>query len=266
MGRVWTVLGFLLIMCHSASAVEVTGLYRAETIVTGTEEPERTRGFRIGLSDVIVKLTGDARLKNSPAIAPLLADPHKFVADFEYEDRMKDIPVHDEQGTRERPHYLRIVFKASEIDQAIGEIGLRKWPSERPLIALWLSVRTAMDSYILRATSDRGYGQRAVLQGAAKRFGIPIRLPSADGASTRISSEDVTSQNISKIRTVALGPDVEAHLLGHLALGAEGYWDIRWTLYWRDVSKRWSRKGVTFDAALKDGLQQSALIFSGSLK
>ncbi len=38
-------------------------LYKAETIVTGTGEAERMRGFRIGAEDVLVKLTGDASLR-----------------------------------------------------------------------------------------------------------------------------------------------------------------------------------------------------------
>ena len=45
---------------QSGSGQEV--LYKAETVVTGKELPERLRGFAIGAEDVLVKLTGRARL------------------------------------------------------------------------------------------------------------------------------------------------------------------------------------------------------------
>jgi len=265
-GRAWIVFACLFLSSYPAPAVEVAGLYRAETIVTGTGEPERTRGLRIGLGDVIVKVTGDTRLRNSPVIAPLLADPRKFVADFEYEDRKKGIPIHDEQGTRDRSHYLRIVFKAAEIDRAISELGLRIWPSSRPLIAVWLLVRPANEPYVLRAAGPRGYGQRSVLEAASRRFGIPMRLPPADGDWGAITIADVASQNIDKIRKVVAGTDAEAQLLGQLTLGPKDYWDISWTLYWNTVPKSWSHKNVTFDVALKDGLQHSAPILSNNVK
>ena len=52
----------VLLSAACAQAIEIGDLYEAETIVTGTEEPERSRGFRIGLEEVLIKLSGDARL------------------------------------------------------------------------------------------------------------------------------------------------------------------------------------------------------------
>src|ERR671915_2353166 len=86
--RVGTVSRFFVVMLMAAilvalgrpaRALEVQDLAFAEVIVTGTEEPERTRGLALGLADVIVKLTGDARLAGSETIAPLLARAGTFV-------------------------------------------------------------------------------------------------------------------------------------------------------------------------------------------
>src|SRR5262245_58542317 len=132
MHRLLPLISLLILVGTRTGAEPATDLYRVETVVTGTEEPERTRGFRVGLTDVAVKLTGDVRLSENGRLASILEHPHGLVDTFEYEDRMKNIPVHDEQGTRQRPHFLRIRFKAAELDQELAKLGLSKW-TERPL-------------------------------------------------------------------------------------------------------------------------------------
>jgi hypothetical protein len=126
----------------TANADDAT-LYRAETIVTGTIEPERSRGFAAGALQVLVKLTGEPEVANTPGAAELQKQAGELVVDFSYEDRMKDIPVHDEQGTRERPHFLRIRFDPQKFDAAIEKTGFVKWSGKRPAVAVWLGVRDA---------------------------------------------------------------------------------------------------------------------------
>jgi hypothetical protein len=235
--------------------------YSAQTIVTGTVEPERTRGFREGLADVFVKLTGDIRLASDPRLAPYLRDPHPLVEHFEYEDRMKGIPVHDEQGTRERPHYLRMRFKPAAMDAALKELGLRKWSMARPPIALWLGVRRARDSYVLQGTGPEGYEQRLVVAETAARRGLPVVLP---GPAERRRAR-VTVDAIADPETLwRASPDAAALLSGVLALTPDGYWDIAWRFEGNGVTRTWAMRRVTFDTAIREGLERSALILSGN--
>lgn len=245
----------------SAMAHADLDLYRAETIVTGTVEPERARGFRVGLTDVVVKLTGDVRLAETDRLAPLLEQPHQLVEAFEYEDRMKNLPVRDEQGTRERPHFLRIRFKPAELDAALARIGLAKWTQERPRLAVWLGVKTAVGSFIVTTTGN-DYGQRVVILETAQRRGIPIWLPE-EGRSSGVTYDDLAADKIDKIADIAKGTD--AALSGVLSLNESGYWDIVWRLRWQGRMRVWTRPGVSFDLAIKDGLQTAALIFSGNM-
>lgn len=244
---------FLLGLTGLATAA--SDLYEAETIVTGTEEPERTRGFRQGLRDVVVKLTGDADAADDPRLAPSLDAPHGFVARFEYEDRMKGIPVHDEQGTRERPHYLRMTFDEAAMDAALSDIGLSVW-RDRPEIAIWLAIETADGGYVLHTRGPEGYGQRAALEEIAARRGLPIRLPPPDAA---IDYADVVA------RPEAL-PPAELRLIGHLALAPRGYWAIDWRLEADGMAEGWSLDGVTFDDALKSGLARTAARLSAAAR
>lgn len=247
----------------SARAAAVTGLYNAETVVTGTEEPERTRGFRAGLTDVVVKLTGDPRLADGRRIAPLLDDPHRLVERFAYEDRMKGIPVHDEQGTRERPHYLRMRFKTDTLDRALAALGLSKWSADRPVLAVWLGVRTARGAYVLRDAGADGYGQRLVIRETAARRGLPVRLPPAgNDARPAVTVDDIAAGDLSTLRQMS--GDAAALLSGVLSITADGYWDMNWRLAWHGRTRVWTLRRVSFDTALKDGLDTAVLVLSGN--
>jgi len=253
----------LVLGATTAPAAVVSGLYNAQAVVTGTVEPERTRGFRAGLTDIIVKLTGDPRLADGKRIAPLLEKPHRFVAQFEYEDRMKDIPVHDEQGTRERPHDLRMRFKTDAVDAALASLGLTKWPADRPELAVWLGVRTALSPYVLRADGPNGYGQRLVIRETAARRGLPVQLPPSEQESAAVTVDDIEAGDLAKLWHRSEGAG--ALLSGVLSITADGYWDISWRLAWHDRARAWALHHVSFDTALKDGLDTAVLVLSGNV-
>ena len=244
-----------------AAGAELQDLYFAQTVVTGTEKPERSRGFKVGLADVLVKLTGDFRITETETLAPILKKAASYVEHFEYEDRMKGIPVHDEQGTRERPHFLRMQFRPSAIDEALKELGLPKWGADRPVIAVWLGVETASDRYVLHASGPEGYGQRAVLLETSQRRGVPIMLPVVPGPGSMITFETITESDLEGLRLASLESD--ALMVGVLSLGQGGYWDMEWRFHWQEQTRSWRTEGVTFDLALRDGLQRAALVLSG---
>jgi uncharacterized protein len=261
MYRLLPLIALLVLVSAIVHADPVPDLYRTETVVTGAEEPERTRGFRVGLADVVVKLTGDVRLAESDKLAPLLERPHALVEQFEYEDRMKNLPVRDEQGTRQRPHFLRMRFKATALDEALSRLGLAKWANDRPLLAVWLGVKTAIGSFVV-TRSGRDYGQRVVLMETAQRRGILVQLPEGDGSSVAVTFDDIAADEFEKMAGASKAAD--AWLSGDLSLTESGYWDITWRLRWKDQVHVWTKSGVSFDVAIKDGLQTSALILSGN--
>lgn len=240
----------------------VPDLYFAQAIVTGTEEPERTRGFREALETVFVKLAGNTKLATDPRIASLTAKPHAFVETFAYEDRMKDIPVHDEQGTRERPHFLRVTFSRPAIDVALQQLGIPQWPADRPVVAVWLAIDMPAGQFVLTDSGPTGYGQRAVITETAQRLGLPIRLPA--GSDSAITFDDIARERIDAMRNAA--PDADAHVLGRLLARTDGYWDLLWTFHARDGVRHWKFPGVTFDTGLKQGFASTVETLSGAAR
>lgn len=241
-------------MLTAAARTNEDALYKAETIVTGTIEPERSRGFAAGALQVLVKLTGQPQLAQTSAAAELQKQAGTMVVEFSYEDRMKNIPVHDEQGTRERPHFLRMRFDRQKFDQALADAGFVKWTGRRPMLAVWLGIRDARDDYILSRDGDRAYGQRAVLDDASRLRAIPIILPGAEQIA--ISFADIENGNRKAIETASVERGADAVLYGLLELDGNGYWNCRWSAYGEDMDIGWSLAGITFDHALKDGIDK----------
>ncbi|HEX7007935.1 MAG TPA: DUF2066 domain-containing protein, partial [Alphaproteobacteria bacterium] len=244
---------FAILAAVPAAAVEVPDLYKAETIVTGTGAAERQRGFRETLAEVMVKASGDASLLGSARLESVLDHASDFVASWEQEDRMKGIPIHDEQGTRDRPFYLRVVFDKAKVDGALQALGLQPWSADRPAVAVWLGVKDAVTSYVLTETSERGYGQREALRLASRRRGVPIVLP-RDGAGLP-SYEVVASGDLSRLRAASAVMEADPILSGTLVYDGEGHWVMDWSFARGGAVRRWRYEHVTFDVALRGGIE-----------
>lgn len=234
-------------------------LYKAETIVTGTGEAERMRGLRIGAEDVVIKLTGDASLAGTKPAGDVAEKAADLLADFTYEDRMKDIPIHDEQGTRDRPHYLRMRFDAGKFDAALQQAGMKKWTGERPALAVWIGISEPRGKYVLASQGD-GYGQREVLKDASKKRAIPILLPAENQSA--VDYETVAHGDLAVLRRASKELGGNAIFYGVLDFDGGAHWNASWTVEGSQVDARWKMQGVTFDAALKGAIDQAAEAFS----
>jgi hypothetical protein len=168
-------------------------LYKAEVIVTGKGEEERARGFREGLKEIFIKLTGAPAIACGDKLAPYLSEAGSFILEYTYEDRMKHLPLRDEQGTRDRPHYLHMTADAAKAGEAIKSLGFQIWRG-RPEIDVFLTVQDPRLTFIAGAEGvkpttfpalpisiasehDEGYEQRDALKSIAIHRGLTLNLP-----------------------------------------------------------------------------------------
>jgi hypothetical protein len=228
------------LLMGSAHAIEVADLYQGQAIVTGIFEPERTRGLRQVLLDVLVKVSAEPRLIDDPRVQPLLDRAKELVSSYEYEDRMKGTPVRDEQGTRDRPHDLRIKFDQAKIDAALAELGLQPWGSDRPALVALITVEYPANKYVLTAKSDQGLGQRQALTAAATRRGLAVVLP-----------EDANAASGATLNgTLRWQPDTVS-------------WRTDWTLIYGLKNRSWSIETSSFDEAFRNGVGEAAATLAG---
>ena len=103
---------------------------------------------------------------------------------------------------------------------------------------------------------------RVILETSARR-GLPVLLPAAEDSVSAVTFDDIAANDTKRLKRAS--QQAEAWLSGVLSITARGYWDITWRFEWRNRSRVWTMRDVSFDTALKNGLQTSTLILSGNM-
>ena len=237
-----------------ASARPVDKLTHCETLVTGQGEAERARGLGVCLTEVLVRVSGRPALADDPRLQTLIPGAAGAVLDLEYEDRMKALPVGDEQGTRDRPFFLRPTFRDDAIANMLAGFGLKPWGADRPVLAVLVtSHRDGRDWIVARGVTGVTAGaQVEALDAAGARFGLPLILP---------ETAALTAGEVPAALAARLGG--EATLIGDLTWDeASPGWRVTWAMPGRAVMP-WSRTGVSFDDAFRAGVGGAASVLSG---
>lgn len=248
-----------------AAAQETDSLYRAVAIVTGTGAANRRLGLAQCLEDVLVKVSGDARLVGDRRVAALAKRADMLVGTFSYRDRFAHRPINDEQGTRDRPHDLTVDFDPAKIDAELAKLGRRPWTASRPRLVVYASVDNGAQSYMLGADGERGGDQRAALAAAARQVAIPITMPDAAG----LAAAEATVQRLVAIDPAMLDAAAKAAggdqaLVGRLLWSdAARGWVAEWRLAFEGKLYRWQIRGVSFDDAFRHAMRGAAQILSG---
>ena len=223
---------------------ETASLYRATTIITGQDNlSERARGIEDCLRAVLAKVSVRQAVADHPVIGQALTDPDPLVEGYDYLDRKEGIQISDEQGTRDRSFLFTTHFKPDRINRLLYMANMRPWLAERPAIAIQLIIDDGVATYQLTQSSERGWGQRAVIESLIERVGINLLLP--DGEMPRAS----------------------VGLSGFMSVTKDGYWSSNWAL---DSSKfsdtgsdaHWEGTIGSFDRVIAEAVWESARILS----
>jgi hypothetical protein len=263
--RLALVLSSLLALCAangSASAVSIEDLYRSQTIVTGQGEPNRQVGFKICLDAVLVRVSGDQRLLAKPDMTALRDKAGSFVVGFRYRDRMEGIPVHDEQGTHDRPHDLYCQYTPATIDPVLASLGSKPWLTERPTLSVVLAVDDSRRHFVLASDGDENPYMIESFQSAAGPMAMSIVVPNkATLAKAGLIFEEV--------RTIS--PQLLGSVGGHQVLAGSIVWgdkELGWIADWRlamgGKTYNWQVRGVSFDDAFRVAIRGAAQILSGN--
>jgi len=255
-------IALLLSTVRLAAAAQPEDFYSSVAIVTGQGIENRQPGFRDCLDRVLVRVSGDPRLPGLPALAELRRHAGDFVKSFSYHDRLSGRPIHDEQGTYDRPHDLTCRYDPQVINGLLAQLGSHPWRGKRPRFTIFLAVERNGQKFRLSSDNPRDEAMREAFAAAATPLNLQLAFPPADV----VEKLDVTGDVVSPKLT-----DAAKKAGGDRALTGTLIWsdrDLGWVAIWRLAENgkayAWTVRGVNFDDAFRVALNGAVQILSGN--
>jgi uncharacterized protein len=243
---------------------QTRALYRSVAVVTGTGEENRRAGFAQCLVDALVKLTGDQTILHDPRLAKLTVSAGLLIQRFSYRDVLEGKPIHDEQGTYDRPHFLTVAFDPAKLDGLARSLGREPWLTPRPRLMVFLAVENARATFMLTSdsTEDRSEDMRSAFAADSEKSGLAVDLPKRSELEARgWSAKSLPEIGLSQLAGVA-GRD--APLAGRIVFREEALgWIADWRLLHGGKVYQWGVRGINFDGAFRNALFGAAQILSG---
>ena len=206
-----------------ALAVPVSGLYQVREAVTSQQPEERSAALNRALETLVLRLTGDAKALQSPALEGVRQDPQQLVSQYVYEGET-----------------LVVDFDPLTTENKLRQAGLPLWGANRPAILTWWLNSSAEGASLV------GDGQEAAapLQQAAQHRGLPLRLPLAD-LQEQLAA---TPESLGATQPDALREPSERYaadaLLAVQAREDGGQWQAEWRLWLGDAREQGNAQGA----------------------
>jgi hypothetical protein len=259
-------IGLIIFGLASRPAVAVTTdeLYQSQTIVTGQGEVNRQIGFRDCLDRVLIRVSGDQRLLEKPEMAALRDKAGSFVDSFRYHDRLEGIPIHDEQGTHDRPHDLTCLYKPATVDKLLASLGSKPWLGERPTLAVFLATEQGARHFVLSVEEERGKTMRESFANATDPLLMHVVFPKAAQLAD-LNENALRTDDMARLDLLAKQAGGAQALAGSIVWSdKELGWIADWRLADHGKTYRWQVRGVSFDEAFRVAIGGAAQILSGN--
>jgi len=248
-----------LISWQSSVALQVRGLYSQQIPVTNDGEAERDRAFSEALAAVVVKVSGDPRWLESPAIERAIAQAQNYVEATTYISELIQLPLEDNTAsadTDEEQFYTaeqRIIslnFAAALIDELLADAGIPVWDGNRPSVLVWMVLQnSAGDREFLTVGSNPEIVK--VMQDFAAARGLPIIFPVLDFEDRRTLSENIVwNLDEAAISSASERYGADSILAGRLHFTASGELVGLWQFQFQDEADVFDG----FDSELKSYL------------
>ncbi|MGE8322212.1 MAG: DUF2066 domain-containing protein [Pseudomonas sp.] len=226
-------LGCLALIAATAQAENVSGLYQVREAVTGQGAEARAAVTVKALDTLVLRLTGDPKAAQSPALAELRKDPQQIINQ-----------VGSEAGP---PESVLVEFDPGSTERALRKAGLALWGSNRPSILGWWLNDSADGSNLV----GDGQASAQALRRAAQHRGLPLHLPLADLQEQLVANaKQLEGGDPAPLREASERYGADALLAVH-AQQADDKWQGKWQLWLGDQREQGTAEAAD-PAALAD--------------
>lgn len=244
---------------QAAQTSAPTGLYEGRTVVNLYPELIH-KGYAADLEQVLIKVSGDPRLAGDPRLKTALDNARGYAVSVTYIDKRGGSALHDEQGSRDRAHDMRVTFDPDKIAGLLFQVNRTAWTEPRPVVTVYAALRDVKGRIkLLSAQGEDCADQRASLAQASDLRGLASRLP--DEPALAAAHAGFYTLASARWRPPAGGPT----LVGVIDWdGKHPGWTMSWRLVGADIAVSWSGRAETYDEAFRQGISGAALVLSGN--
>ena len=226
----------------STEARDVLNLYRVAVPVSDRSDGERSRGASRALGQVLVKLTGNRRIRTTSGVAGLLKNASSLMLQYGYELEALSGGL-----------MLAAEFDEVALVKELDALGVSVWAKERPDTIAWLVIDELTTRELLGGDEPGRLGETMLTRAEVR--GIPILLPIMD---VEESQHLIYASDWEGLAGTALALSgrygTPSILIGYLRQSVPGFWDVRWKIQVGDESFEWQAEGDIVELMIEDGV------------
>ena len=235
---------WLMLLAVPAFSITVDGLYTAQVPIKDQSSTQVLGAKKLGLAQVIVKVTGQTKSLNYPGIRAALKNAETYLQRFSFSTTQ----LVDGQPQA----MMELAFDRLQVDQLMRDSGMPIWGTDRAAVLVWL----VEDKQGLRQiVNDNGHPMVAQIMAQADQRGMPLLWPLLD-------LEDQVSINAGAlwglfretIKQASSRYQADAVLVGRMFQDSQQLWRVEWNFWLDEVEQTWSSQGANV-ASLVDPLQ-----------
>ena len=231
----WAFCGMALTVMPVA-AEQVEGLFEVELEALNKSERELNRLAGKGLEQVLVKVTGQSKVRGLPEVDAAISEHMPLIQQYRY----GRIEVEDEERL-----LLKLAYTEAQVKKLALKAGLPLWSANRPPVLVWLVTDEGGERrFATRASHPELYLD---LNNEAKRRGLILDWPLYDlQDELQLSPRDLWRLDVRLAEQATQRYDADSLLIGRLWLGD---WLYRNSNRHRRVdSEGRERQGLSADA------------------
>jgi hypothetical protein len=192
-------------------------LYQVTAPGSDRSDAEKTAAFQSAMKTVLVRVTGRLSAQEDPALAPLVANAHRYVQQY--------------RGAADTQ--LWVSFDGGAIERWLTQNGQPLWSHERPVTFVWLAVQGGTQSGSV-VTADDTSELKAAIDAQAALRGVPLLWPNlADLQKYRLDYTAVNGAAPATLVDIGRRLGGEGILIGR-ASGNGAVASVRWTHVFQD--------------------------------
>lgn len=236
------------------SAMVTVNLFEVTIPVVDESQAVRQEALTQGLSDVLIKISGDRQVLNKLTVPP--AGP--YVQQYRYTAlspaELKSGAEKSSGNEKAVSHRLWITYNGTRIMELLRQNEIPVWSEHRSEVVIWLAVRDGKNQYILKESDSSPI--KSAVQRVPRRRGIPLIWPRYDNNDrTQVTYTDIRAGFSGQIEMASQryssGPIIAINL------GRSGNnWLLDASLIMDGNSRRWNYQGRKYSVLLSQAMNE----------